>query len=61
LIDPEDDGGGEYDGGHEGVGASIVAGMDASPIPDAAEHVLDPVTTAVESSIMGDRGLAAFA
>jgi len=26
LIDPEDDGCGDGDGGHEGVGASVVTG-----------------------------------
>lgn len=36
---PEDDGDGhgDPDGGHEGVGASIVAGVDAAPFFDAAE------------------------
>jgi hypothetical protein len=31
LIEPEDDGRGDGDGGHEGVRASIVAGVDATP------------------------------
>ena len=48
LIDPEDDDGGQGDGGHEGMGASVIAGVDAAPIFEAAEHVLDPVALPVE-------------
>ena len=34
MIEPEDDGGGDADGGHEGVGAAVVAGVDAPPVLD---------------------------
>ena len=61
MIDPEDDGGSECDGGHEGVCASVVAGVDAPPVLEAAEHVLNLVATPVESGIMWDRCLTTFA
>jgi len=32
LIDPEDYGCGDADGREEGVGAAIIAGMDATPV-----------------------------
>ena len=41
LIDPEDDGCGDSDGGHEGVGAAIIAGVDAPPVFEPAEHIFD--------------------
>ena len=41
LIDPEDDGCGDSDGGHEGVGAAIIAGVDAPPVFEPTEHILD--------------------
>lgn len=41
LRQPEDDGFGDADSGHEGVGAAVVAGMDAAPVFELAEHVLD--------------------
>jgi hypothetical protein len=53
LIWPEDDGCGEADGGHEGVGASIVTRMDASRVHEFPEHVLDPVTLGVEHCVVG--------
>ena len=40
--------GGDADGGHEGVGASVVAGVDAPPVLEPAEHVLDLVPLAIE-------------
>jgi hypothetical protein len=48
LIDPEDDGCGDGDGRHEGGCTSVVAGMDASPVLELAEHVLDFVAVAIE-------------
>jgi hypothetical protein len=54
LIDPEDDGGGDADGGHEGVGASVVAGVDATPIFEPAEHILDLVSLAIERLVVRD-------
>jgi hypothetical protein len=41
LIESEDDGCSDADGRHEGVGASVVAGVDATPIFESAEHVFD--------------------
>src|SRR5688572_17350764 len=52
LIDPEDEDGREGDGGDEGFGATVVAGVDAAPVLEACEHVLDLVTTAVEIEIV---------
>ena len=42
------------------VGASVVSRRDAAPVLEAAEHVLDAVTLAVEQLVVGQRGLAAF-
>lgn len=54
MIEPEDDGCGYADGGHEGAGASIVAGVDAPPVFEPAEHDLDLVALAVERGIVRD-------
>jgi hypothetical protein len=54
LIDPEDDVCGDADGGHEGVGALVVTGCDASPVLDPAEHDLDFVALALEQGIVRD-------
>ena len=61
LIDPEDDDGGQGDGGHEGMGASVIAGVDAAPIFEAAEHVLDPVALPVECRVVRYRDLSVLA
>ncbi len=61
LIDPEEDGGGEEDGGHEGVGASVVAHGDAAPVLEAAEHVLGAMPLPVKDLVVGERDLAAAA
>jgi len=53
LIEPEDDGYGDADGGHEGVGASVVAGVDAPPVLEPAEHILDLVALAIEHGSCG--------
>lgn len=58
LIKPEDDGCGDADGGHEGMGASVVAGVDTAPVLEFAEHVLDPVALSVEHCVMWDRHFA---
>ena len=58
MTEPEDDGCGDADGGEEGVGAPVVAGVDASPVLEAAEHDLDLVALAVEDGIVRDRDLA---
>jgi hypothetical protein len=57
LIEPEDDGGRDADGGHEGVRAAIGSGVDAAPIFELAKPDLDLVTLPIEGSIMGDRCL----
>jgi len=37
------------------MGAAVVAGVDAAPVFEFAEHVLDLVALAVERAIMRDR------
>ncbi len=58
MIEPENDGGGDADGGHKGVGATIVAGVDAPPILEPAKHDLDLVALAIERGIVRDRHLS---
>jgi hypothetical protein len=41
LSELEGDDGGKRDGGEEGVGGSVLAHGDTSPILDAAKHDLD--------------------
>ena len=36
------------------MGAAVVAGVDAAPILQLAEHILDPVALAVERPVMRD-------
>ena len=59
LVNPEQDGAGEADGGHERVGASIVAHGDAAPVLEAAKHVLDAMTLPVEHLVVRERQLGA--
>lgn len=40
------------------MGASVVAGVDAPPVLEPAEHVLDLVAPAVERGVVRDRNLA---
>ena len=40
------------------MGAAVVSGVDAAPVLEPAEHVLDPVALAVECAVVGDRYLA---
>ena len=58
LIDPEDDGCSDADGGHECVGAPIVSSVDAPPVFEPAEHDLYFVTLAVERGIVRDLDFA---
>ena len=58
MIEPEDDGGGDADGGHEGVGAAVVTGGDASPVLEAGKQVLDLLALAVEVFVVGVLNLA---
>jgi hypothetical protein len=58
LIDPEDEGCSEFDGGEEDVCAAVVACVDASPVFESSEHVLDAVPLSIEHGIVGQAGLA---
>jgi len=40
------------------MGALIVAGMNASPVLEPAEHILDLVALSVKRAVMFDRRLA---
>ena len=40
------------------MGTAIIARVDAAPVLEFAEHVLDPMTLAVEHGVVGDRDLA---
>jgi hypothetical protein len=40
------------------MGASVLAGVDAAPIFDAAEHVLDPVVLALKCRVVRYRDLS---
>ena len=54
LWQPEDDGCGDADGGHEGVGAAVIAGMDAAPVLEFAKHILDLVTLPIKDRVVRD-------
>jgi hypothetical protein len=55
---PEHDGRCDADGGEEQLTASVVAGGDATPVLEAREQVLDPVTLLVEFPVVAGGGLA---
>ena len=55
---PEDDRGSEGDGREEGRGVAIVAGGDAPPILEAAEHDLDAAAVPVAALVIPDRLVA---
>jgi hypothetical protein len=57
LIDPEDDSCGDANGGHEGMSASVVAGVDTPPVLEPAEHVFDLVALPIERAIVFDLDL----
>ena len=38
------------------MGATVVSGVDASPVFEAPEHVFDLMALFVEQGVMGDRG-----
>ena len=44
--------------GEVGVDATVVSGVDAPPVLEFAEHVLDSVALFVEDGVVGDRGFA---
>ncbi len=54
LIDPEDDGYGDYYGRHEGVCASVIAGVNTPPVFNSTEHYFDFMALSVENGIVGD-------
>lgn len=58
MRQPEDDGCGDADGRHEGVGASVVTGVDAPPVLEFAEHILDLVSLAIEGGVVRDGRLS---
>lgn len=58
LIDLEDDGCGDADGRREGVCASVIAGVDASPTLELSQHVLDPVALLKDRAVVRDERLA---
>jgi len=53
-MQPEDDLCGDADGGHGGVRALVVTGVDAAPVLEFAEHVFDLVALAVEGDVVRD-------
>lgn len=55
LTEPDDDGCGDADC-QEDVGAVIVSDIDAAPVLEAAEHILNLVPLAVEYRVMRDGG-----
>jgi hypothetical protein len=57
LVDPEDNSCGDADCGHEGVGASVVAGVDAPQVLEPAEHDLDFVALSVQDRVVWDMDL----
>ena len=54
IVDPENDGCCYADGGHKGVGTTVVAGVDAPPVFQASEHDLDFMALSVEHGVVGD-------
>jgi len=58
LSQPEDDGGGEGDGGEEDGWAPVIAGGDASPVFEAAEHDLHAAAASVSALVVPDRLVA---
>lgn len=58
CLEPEDHSCCDADSGHEGVSASVVAGVDAPPVLEAAKHVLDFVALSIETAVVRDLYLA---
>ncbi len=59
MRQSEDDSCGDADGRHEGVGAAVIAGMDAAPVLGLAEHILDLVTLPIKDRVVRDGHFAA--
>lgn len=49
---------GDADSGHEGVGASVITGVDPSPVLEFVEHIFDALALAVEAGVVRDRHFA---
>jgi hypothetical protein len=49
----KDDGWGDADCGEVGVGATVVSGVDASPVLEPAEHVRDFMALSIEDGVVG--------
>ena len=58
IVDPENDGCCYADGGHKGVGTSVVGGVDKSPVFKPSEHDFDFVALAVEHGVVRDMDFA---
>lgn len=54
MIDPEEDGCSDADRGHEGVGASVIAGVDAPPVSQASENDLDFIALSETRGVVRD-------
>lgn len=52
MAEPEGDGCGDADGREEGACSSVIAGVGAAPVFQAAEHDLDLVVLAVERRVV---------
>jgi hypothetical protein len=60
LIEIEDDGSGDTDGGEEGVGATVITHGDAPPVLEPAEHIFNLVALLVELPVVFDLDLRFF-
>jgi len=58
LFEPEDDSCSDADGGHEGVGAAVVACVDAPPAFETSEHILDHMALAIERLVIRNMDFA---
>ncbi len=58
MIDPEDDGCGDCYSRYEGMGASVITGVDAPPVFQSSEHDLDFMALSVENGVVGDLDFA---
>ena len=54
MRKPKDDSCGDADGGHRGVCAAVVAGVNASSVLELPKHIFDFGTLAIENCIVRD-------
>lgn len=59
LREPEGHGSCDADGREEGIRAAVVAGGDPAPVLEAADHVLDAVSLAMQAFVVGELSFAA--